>query len=214
MQENCNFHAFLNESVGPWTLKCFFSKAQDWSLSWAVPCLKDASHLYTQRVCYCVNVPVPYCRILSYHTGQLVLTTSLKTISPTPLWWNACCSAHMQHPSMHACMRLTRTHTYTHKHAHMCVVSMVSGVSPASLNLRSAMNDHMEVFFLVRPSGLLHDSSPGTTCAFLWHTDGGCFEHWFVVKATCRRNIAAAHSIAGWHKSPQTTHELPATPPS
>ena len=70
----------------------------------------------------------------------------------------------------HAASQHARMHEIdTHTHAHMRVVSMVSGVSPASLNLRWAMNDHMEVFFLVKPAGLLHDSSPGTTCAFFFY---------------------------------------------
>lgn len=103
------------------------------------------------------------------------------------------------------------THTRTHKHTHVHFVSVVSGGSPASLDLRWAMNNHMEAFVLVKPAGLVHGGSLGTSLRILLHTDAGCFELWFVVKATCRRNITTAVSIAGcepWHKSPRTTNNL------
>ena len=102
------------------------------------------------------------------HTGQLVLITSLKNISPPCSDENIllCFYAHIQYLSIHS-----------------------RGGSPASLHLHWAANNHMEAFFLVKLAGLLHHSSLGTSYVFLLHADAACFEHWIVVKATCLHKI-------------------------
>lgn len=114
-----------------------------------------------------VKVLVSYHLILPFHSGQLVLVTSLGNISPP--------CPDEKHVVLNTCNISACTHAWDctdrtgDKHNNMSihpqrhVVSLVRGDNPESLNIQWAMSNHMEVFFLVKPAGLFHDSSPGTT---------------------------------------------------
>ncbi len=110
---------------------------------------------------------------------------------------------------MHAASQHAHMHAHTNTH-HVHVVSVVSRGSPGNSEYSLSHEHPYGGSRLSQTRWTVARQQPGNDL----RADAGCFEHRFVVKATCRHNITAALSIVGletWHKSPQMTNELPAT---